>query len=307
MELLKTLEPVLEQPAHVWIDMDKVKDFARDYNPQKQDHWLSISPFDLSQLKESEKIGFLYALNSISFSYWGNPKWRVQYNEEEYDGAQAMIACLGRAIERGVSFNPTQLANFQREDLEEILRGNIEISLLDKRLKNIREVGAVTQREYGGDFRYILSRSQQDALKLVDLLIGNFPSFEDSAVYRGSKVEFSKRAQLLACDVGIVIGGLAGKDWLTACADYKLPQVLRRYGILKYSNELQRRIRAREEIPAGSGEEIEIRAHTIHAVELIKGEVAGVTSSQINDYLWLEGQVKLSTDEPYHLTRTTAY
>lgn len=307
MKTLESIKPVIEQTSNVEIDTDKVKDFARDYNPQKQEHWLSISPFDISQLSEPEKIGFLFALNSISFNYWGNPKWRIQYNGVEYDGAHAMMACLGGAVERGISFNPTQLANFQREDLEDILRGNVEIPLLDQRFSFLREVGAVTQREFRGDFRYLIDQSHGDALHLVDLLVGNFPSFEDSAVYRGQDVNFSKRAQLLASDLDYSFSVLDNVDRLTACADYKLPQVLRRHRILKYSDELQKRINAREEILAGSKEEVEIRAHTIHAVELLKGEITGVTSNQVNDYLWLEGQVKLPSDEPYHLTRTTAY
>lgn len=307
MKILNSLELVLKQPAYVSVDIERVRAFAKNFDRNRLAHWISISPFDLSQLHEAEKFGFLFALNSMSFCYWGNPKWRAAYNGNEYDGAQAMMACLGRAIESGINFNPEYFAAVQREDLENILRGNVEIPLMDERLRNIRELGSVTQREFRGDFRYILDRSQHDALELVDLLVGNFPSFEDSAVYRGQKVEFSKRAQLLASDLDYSFGGLGNSDRLTACADYKLPQVLRRHGILKYSDKLQRRIRTREEVPAGSEEEVEIRAHTIHAVELIKGKITRVKSGQINDYLWLEGQTKLSTDEPYHLTRTTAY
>ncbi len=307
MKILKSLEPVLEQPAHVSVDIGRVRAFAKNFDRTKLAHWISISPFDLSQLNEVEKFGFLFALNSMSFSYWGNPKWKVEYHGKEYDGAQAMMACLGRAIEGGMHFNPKYLAGVQRRDLENILQGNVEIPLLDERLRGIREVGAVTQREFRDDFRYILDRAQYDALKLVDLVVNHFPSFEDSAVYRGQKVEFSKRAQLLASDLDYSFAGLDNNDRLTACADYKLPQVLRRHSILRYSDDIQGRIRAREEVPAGSEEEVEIRAHTIHAVELIKGEITGVKSSQINDYLWLEGQTKLPTDEPYHLTRTTAY
>lgn len=307
MKVIESLEPVLEQSTHVSVDRDKVRDFARSFDRNRPTHWLSISPFDPNQLNEAEKLGFLFALNSMSFSFWVAPKWRVEYSRKEYDGTQAMMACLGRAIESGISFNPNDFTNIQREDLENILRGNVEIPSLDARLRILREVGAVTQRKFRGDFRYIVDKAKNDALKLVDLLVGSFSSFEDSLVYRGREVEFSKRAQLLASDLDYSFGGLDNSYRLTACADYKLPQVLRRYGILQYSDKLQRRIRAREEIPAGSEEEVEIRAHTIHAVELIKGEITGVKSSQVNNYLWLKGQVKLPTDEPYHLTRTTAY
>ncbi|MBI2548627.1 hypothetical protein HYW21_04725 [Candidatus Woesearchaeota archaeon] len=304
---LESLEPVRKQATHVHVNRDKVRDFAGSFDRTRLAHWLCVSPFDLDQLDEKEKLGFLFTLNAMSFSYWGTPKWRVVYQGMEYDGAKAMIACLGRARENGVCFNPDYLANIQREDLENILRGNVEIPLLDERLYILKEVGAVTQRSFRGDFRYIVDRSQGDALHLVDLLVGHFPSFEDSAIYGGRKVEFSKRAQLLASDVDYLFDSLDNSHRLTACADYKLPQVLRRYGILAYSAELQSSIRVGKEIPAHSEEEVEIRAHTIHAVELIKADITGVTSRQVNDYVWLEGQIKLPTDEPYHLTRTTAY
>ncbi len=137
--------------------------------------------------------------------------------------------------------------------------------------------------------------------------LSHFPSFRDEWKYGEQKIEFNKRAQLLAANLSYKVGHLSNVDQLTACADYKLPQVLRRHGILQYDEELQRKIRHLKEIPAGSGEEIEIRAHTIYAVELIKEEIKCLTSSQINDLLWLEGQIKMRTDEPYHRTRTIAY
>ena len=55
-----------------------------------------------------------------------------------------------------------------------------------------------------------------------------------------------------------------------------------------------------------SEEEVEIRANTIWANELIKKElkkkIPNINSIHVNDHLWLLGQCK-----PYHLTRTTAY
>lgn len=306
MRIIESIETVLKRPIYVGVDRGKVEDFARNVDRNRLAHWLSVSPFDLNQLDEAEKIGFLFTLDSISFCYWGNPKWKVEYRGKEYDGAQAMMACLGRAIENGVNFNPFQLANIKRKELENILRGNVEIPLLNERLEFLMEVGMIIQSRFNGDFRYFIDRAQNDALRLVDLLVENFLSFKDSSIYKGKEVEFSKRAQSLASDLNYLLG-LDNIDKLTACADYKLPQVLRRHKILQYSDELQRRISVKERIPKGSEEEIEIRALTIFAVELITKEILGVTSNKVNDYLWLEGQIKLPSDEPYHLTRTTAY
>ncbi|MFH1072213.1 MAG: queuosine salvage family protein [Nanoarchaeota archaeon] len=308
MKVLESIKPVIEDQKCVHIDKIKIKEFAAKFDPNKMDHWLTVSPFDIDQLHEKERFAFLFILDAISFCYWGYPKWQIQYEGGTYDGAQAMMASLGRAIEQGIPLlDSDYIANMQREDLEEILEGNVEIPLLDERLSILHEVGAVITREFKGDCRYVLKKAKGNALDIVDVLMTYFPSFEDSAAYRGHHVFFNKRAQLLSSDLSHSLYGLIDADKLTACADYKLPQVLRRYGILHYASSLENIVRNRRAIPTGSEAEVEIRAHTIHAVELIKEEIPRITSTQINDYLWLEGQVKFPDDEPYHLTRTTAY
>jgi len=71
------------------------------------------------------------------------------------------------------------------------------------------------------------------------------------------------------------------------------------------------KVECRVEIAAGSSEEVEIRANTIVAVDCIRIQLEQngfeTTVSEINDYLWLKGQVSHLQDKPYHLTRTTAY
>lgn len=98
---------------------------------------------------------------------------------------------------------------------------------------------------------------------------------------------------------------------LTACADYKLPWILRKLGILSYSESLAREVDTKVEIPHGSEEEVEIRAGTIWANELIKQKlkkrIPKIDSIHINDHLWLLSQARLPNDKSYHLTRTTAY
>ena len=106
-------------------------------------------------------------------------------------------------------------------------------------------------------------------------------------------------------------GNLKNLDKITACADYKLPMVLRKLGILEYSKELSEKVDKKIEIVKNSEEEVEIRANTIWAVEFIKQELkkknSGINSIHINDHLWLLGQIKSPKDKPYHLTRTIFY
>ena len=110
---------------------------------------------------------------------------------------------------------------------------------------------------------------------------------------------------------GHEFGKLKNIDKLTACADYKLPFVLRRLGIFSYSDYLADKIDNQIQIDKDSEEEVELRANTIWVVELIKQKVkkkiAHADSIHVNDHIWILGQKKLKNDKPYHLTRTTSY
>lgn len=98
---------------------------------------------------------------------------------------------------------------------------------------------------------------------------------------------------------------------MTAFADYKVPQVLRQLGILRYGDKLAATIRARDLIEAGSREEIEIRAATIWACELIRQHLGNLntwfTASDVDWLLWNLGQSLRPTGEPYHRTVTISY
>jgi hypothetical protein len=129
-------------------------------------------------------------------------------------------------------------------------------------------------------------------------------------------VFFNKRAQLFVSDVARSTGNspwgaITRVDKLTAAADYKLPWILRRLGILSYSPALAARIDNRSLIARGSAEEIEIRACTIWAVQYILNQLLRrlpkLCAADINDMLWLMSQAHKPADEPYHLCDTTAY
>jgi hypothetical protein len=158
--------------------------------------------------------------------------------------------------------------------------------------------------------------AEGDAEKLLDLIINNFSAFNDVHIYKGKHIAFYKRAQLLVSDIyqlfkGKSYGMLKNVDKLTACADYKLPKMLRKLEILEYDAGLTEKMISKTHIPAGSVEEIEIRAATVWATELIKEALKRphprISSIHINDALWLLSQDKSPSDEPYHRTRTTSY
>ena len=56
-------------------------------------------------------------------------------------------------------------------------------------------------------------------------------------------------------------------------ADYRVPQILRHLGIFEYSDQLSQKIDSLQELPYSCPEEVEIRAATVVAVEMILDQV----------------------------------
>lgn len=316
-KVLSTTEFVVNNAKYVKINRKEIKDFCKKFSESHINHWLNEAPFDLTKLNEKDKLHFLLVFNAISFSYWGNPKWTVEYNGEKFDGAFGMIATLGKAIKNKMPLlDMKYLSNISENDFKKVTKGNVRIPLFEERLHILKEIGEIMTKKFNEDFGVLIKQADNDATKILDSIIANFPSFEDSSLYKGERIYFYKRAQLLVSDIcqvsnEKVFSKLKNVNTLTACADYNLPKVLRQLGILEYAKELAEKIDKKIEIQKGSEEEVEIRASTIWAIEFIrqklKKDIPKISSIHINDHLWLLGQIKSSEDKPYHLTRTTTY
>lgn len=316
-QVLATTQNVLDQAKLVRINQQKVQEFAQNFQHSKMHHWMNVAPFDFSGLIVEEQLHFIFLYNALSFSYWGEPKWTIEQEGKSWDGAWGMIIALGRGIQEGVpllDFKST--LSITRQDFAQVLRGNIEIPLFEERYTILQQIGQVITEKFEGKVGQLVKQAEGDALKLLDLIVSHFPSFQDTSVYNGTEICFYKRAQLLTADIsqfftGTEFGDLGQMGELTACADYKLPQILRKQGVLEYTDELAQRTDQKVEIPHGSAEEVEIRAHTIWAVELITREIRKaaphIIPIEVSDHLWLATQRKYPDDKPYHRTRITAY
>ena len=316
-KVLESTKYVVDNAKNVKINEAKVREFASSFDHKNVQHWLNEAPIDFSHMSEEEKLNFLLVFNSMSFRYWGEPKWAVEYKGKEYDGSWAMVVCIRRAMDEGKPILDAHYrANLNRDDFADILQGNVEIPLLDERLSITKKVASTLLQKYDGNLEQLIELAGKDALKLLNLIIENFPSFDDKTTYQGEDIFFYKRAQLLVADIYQIFNGegygeLNNVDALTACADYKLPQILRGNGILEYSAELAKKIDAQIPIGKDSDEEIEIRASTIWAIEKIKEALQGQgkhnSSFEINNHIWLLSQNKSHGFSPYHHTETSAY
>ena len=309
-QILKSTFYVVENSDHVTISQEGINNFCNQVSltDYQNNNWLEKGPFDISYLSKKEKIHLMLTFNALSFSYWNKPYWQVTYKDTTYQrGSWSLLAALFRAREEGIDIlNPLVQARITKKDLEHVLRGNIKIPLLQERVKIINQVGNVISKLYGSDFRNLINQTQS-APELVAKIIQSIPSFEDKAVYKGKEIRFYKRAQALVESID-AIHPLPKAEYLTALADYILPKKLRDEKILVYSGELADIIDKEKLIPSKNYFEIEIRANTIWAVEIIKKEFSKkgikLSSQEINDYLWLTGDQEKTT---YHRTRTTDY
>ena len=194
-----------------------------------------------------------------------------------------MLVSIRRAVEDGIPFlDGDYLATVTRADLERVFRGTTEMPMLDERVRIFNEVGRVLAETYDGRFhRFTAScapRLYAGGDGLLERLVSEFPRFDDVSAYGSARPQFYKLAQLALWMTYASLHErnrfpIEDMDQMTAFADYIVPVGLRVMGILEYSAELEAAIAARTEIPAGSAWEVELRAHSLFACDLLRAEL----------------------------------
>lgn len=320
--VLSSTAPVVRAGHHVTVDGAALTALAARWAAAP---WPEHTGLDALHFQDGtwRTANWVLLLDALNFCFWGEPggpRWHVAWRGQVYGGYHALAAALSRAVEDGHPlWEASHLATLDAATLGEILRpadGDPPIPLFAERLANAQQVGRVLLAHYSGRFEEVVAAAGADAVALALLLARDFPSFSDVAMWRGERVIFLKRAQICSADLatafqGAGIGALAHRDELTAFADYKLPQLLRTHGALIYADALAARVDAMLPIAAGSEEEVEIRAATVWAVEVLRRRLAehGIArDASVIDYrLWLESQHSMAATRPYHRTRTIYY
>ncbi|MEZ4522781.1 MAG: queuosine salvage family protein [Thermomicrobiales bacterium] len=274
---------------------------------------------------EAETATLVLVLDALNFCFWAMPgstvpRWSVEYLGEVYDGYLALAVALRRAVERGVPLaDPDYLAGLDLDQVRSLLAplpGTQEIPLIEARLANLQEVGRAVRDRWQGSFARAILDAGGSASSLIDEVLEALPSFRDTAFYRGQEVRFYKRAQILIADLhGALAGSGPGRfddlDKVTAFADYKVPQILRQFRILKYHPDLAETIRRYDLVPSGDEREVEIRAATVWAVELLRRALdergRALRAFEIDWLLWNAAQSLPTDSEPYHRTLTIYY
>jgi len=318
-EVLSSARKVAEMSRQVWIDRQALAQLARKLlaDGMEVPTWNALYHFSGDS---EETIFYLLVLDGLNFCFWpapGKMKWEIEYESQPLSGYYALAFSLKQAIASGIPITRAEyLADLSLDTLRQVLGGQGELQLLTHRLENLNTLGEVLLKGYDGKAHKLVENAGKSVIKLVRLLADNLPSFQDITTYQGHQVFFYKRAQIFAADL---YGAFAGKGWgnfmdidqLTAFADYKVPQVLRHPGVLRYAPTLAQKVDQKIFLKAASPEEIEIRANTIWAVELIRQELSQMgrpmRSFEIDWILWNLSQHETYKAKPYHRTLTIFY
>ena len=325
MNILAAIEPIIERARWVSIDSGAIDEFASQLASSEEPLPEWDGDLHPAGRDDEETATLVLVLDALNFCFWPMPgssprRWTVSYRGRAYDGYLALAVALRKAVEQDTPLSdPEYLATLDLRRVRDLLApdsGAQEIPLIDERLTNLREVGEALRDRWDGSFASAIRDANGSATDLIGKVIEALPSFRDSAAYRGREILFYKRAQILIADLHGALGGAGlGRfhdlDQLTAFADYKVPQILRYLGVLRYQPSLAEAIQRYELIPPGDEREIEIRAATVWAVELLRRSLArhnrNLNAYKLDWLLWNASQSMPPNTEPYHRTLTIYY
>jgi hypothetical protein len=280
--------------------------------------WSASSPSteETDDTDETEPtVTLVLALDTINFGSGYHPRVRKRPG---CSGAVTMATALREwAADRPVTAE--RLVRLTSADAHRIFGqpddDDAMVELMAHFAAALHELGTYVLEQHGGRFVALVEAARGSAASLVGIL-GQLPHFRDESAYRGEVVPFYKRAQLAAADLDRAFGGVGpGRftdlDRLTAFADNLVPHVLRVEGVLRYDTDLAAMIDRGALIPSGDPAEVEIRASGVHAVELLRADLAtraiDVRSSDLDALLWRRGGEPRYKAIPRHRARSVFY
>ncbi|XP_055854175.1 queuosine salvage protein [Episyrphus balteatus] len=272
---------------------------------------IDVSNFSQHELhpKPTDKhaANWILVVDTLNYCFW-TPTNYTKYKVNGYTGYFALCAAINRAMEEGIPItDPHYYSKIDQTTLEYILRsddGETCIPLLRNRVDCLQEVGKILVAVYDANFEKMIKLAKKSAEKLLELIVGEFICFRDTAHFEKKYVSLYKRAQILVGDIWSCFGGKGLGEFhdigkITMFADYRVPQVLVHFGALEYTDELMEVLKKDTILENGDRMEVEIRGASINIVERVKDAVLldlmknhpelskdNVNSILIDQYLW---------------------
>ena len=228
---MEDIEYVVQNSKYIKLNLDKLDDFIKDLGFPKYVHWSEEFNLDLT---EEEWILVSFIIESMNFCFWHKPKWIIEYQNEKISGSNALFYTIIKQVEKNKSFlKIDNLNKLTYKDFEIIFKGiSGECPFLKERYQNFKEtINYIANHDLYHELYNI--KNNHGLLKYIT---DNFNSFKDISIYKGKKIYFYKRANLLANDLyhlsKTIRNNIHDVDNLRGCADYGIPRTFRDYGIL---------------------------------------------------------------------------
>lgn len=314
-QIRDTCQEVAARAGHVQINYDRIIAYASSL-PLEKAVRPQLDPNCHYLGRQKDTLSFLLVLDSINF---GSGYFPHLHKRSGMSGYFTIASSLHDFFLANGPLAADRLAALTIEDCTRIFGQDPASKIIRELMAHftaaLNQLGRYLLDHFRGSFIGLVEAAESSAGRLVQLL-KQMPYFNDVASYNALEVPFFKRAQIISADLAIAF---QGQSWgrfndlaqMTIFADNLVPHVLRMDGILSYEASLLTRINSQTLIPAGSTEEVEIRACAVHAVELIKNAIckAGqfVSSWQLDNLLWNRGQQPHYKAVPRHRTRTVYY
>lgn len=266
---------------------------------------------------DANLIFFETAANFCFWSQDGQQTWRVGWKNEVTGGWYGLSRAFYRAVQERIPvYDAAFMAQLTVSQGKKIFRGihDVPIPLLEQRVHNIVEAAQFLLLQHKGSTVHFAASCDFSAPKIAVAAVQYLPSYRDGSLYEDTWTWTLKRAQILPSDLSQLTQKypnfhIVDLQALTAFADYRLPQVLRHYGVLQYSERLADIIDSKQLLPSQSPEEIEIRMATIIACNMLAKLDPDLSSADIDLGLWLLSQ-QMRNDSaipPHHMTISSYY
>lgn len=270
--------------------------------------------------------------NAVNFCY-ADPKTGEKFRVGKFSGSMAMGHCFFRKF--GQEFvHADEILDLTEIPgaLENFFAGDTPMPLLEERRRCLREAALVLRSRFFGRPANILLEAGFKVVRdkesgkpgVVELLMENFPlSYgQDKVEADGQTLVFAKRPYLWplmyqgrAMEEGSLLPKLDDPYRIGPVVDYQIPNALRHLGIIKYSDDLGKKIDAKQPIKKGSEEELAIRVATtavLYGLMLAANAFKEPgrrkwTMVELDYELWSMGRGAAKAGLQHHLTETTDY
>lgn len=314
-QIRRTARYVAEHSPNVTVLREGLRPLAEQFEPATFDG--ARADLDLEGITPREhRLAYVVTLGALRFGSGYSSKLAKRPG---LSGRETLVACLQDRFREHGPFTATEMVRVSPDAMAALLgqdrRDPVQEEYVELTTRALRDLGRLVQERFGGSLVALVESASASAARLVDVL-ATAPYFHDVQRYRGIEAPFLHRAQRLVVDLHAAFGddGLGRFTDLADLApssDAVIAQALRSENVLRFESHLSDHVERGELVLAHSEREIEIRAATVHAVDLLVATLAerGTRATPLCVDSWLRDRVRKRRPRalPRHRTRTVRY